>query len=197
MAHITATYVQEYFNDQSMIQSSSLSVLLTSLMDTAQDEVRQVLAEVAKVNSTLKVRCSEVRQIWGALHYARMPMDATIGYNKASSLARGLLKTAGIRWNGEPVKTKAQRAEQAAREAATELASEALQAVSYDVSKIAEGMVKIKEDRFTAGLQKYLQSAIDSGIADNTIVESLQSAIESLIGIEGGVTEDRQLRAAA
>lgn len=193
MAHITATYIQQYFDAQSAEQSSKLSVFLSSLMDTPQEEVQKALKEVAKINSTLKVRCSEVRQIWGALHYADMSMDSSIGYNRASAEARELLKVKGIKWNGEAIKTKEERAEQAARDAATTLAAEALQSVGYDVSKIADGLTKIKEDRFMSGLEKYLQSAIDSGVTTDVITLALQSAIESLTVV---TSEERTLRAA-
>lgn len=156
--NITVQYVRDFFEGSAKEGESRLSVFLDALKASEVEEVRKVCAEVAKTSETLKVRMSEVRQIWGALHH--IPNGASIvpgmGYNRASDAARKALAEAQIDWKGNHRLTKAERQEAKAKASVLEQTAEALEAVNFDGSKVAEGLTKVAK----AKAEKHIFDAI-------------------------------------
>lgn len=98
---------------------SRLAELLARFKQSGIDDMKSATKEMyvdetdAKAKAKWRVRASEIRALYGAVRFGGFTPDG--GFWKAVSVAPGILKEKMIRWTGDPVPTKTEKAQAAAR----------------------------------------------------------------------------------
>jgi len=179
--------------EASSTAKARIKVILDGLCNVPLAEGRQILTEVTKTakgkptEQTVKQRVSECRQLYGAVRliegFRKGIEDSNMGWSNSVSRARVELASAGLKANGDRIKSKDEiKAEKAVKVMTATLAENLIGVDTSDEGRVAEiaqtsaeranllgasaGMVKAQAERIVKAYGMAYAVALSDAIVD-------------------------------